>query len=130
MGKCVLVGDQIGDSSVSGLARFGWGERGGGRVSGTELGVGQGVCVFGSRCGGGTRTGICQLTSEAGTCSFEAASSSLRTRADAVLEVLAMSLLGAGAAEVVLRDLTSLAISRGAVTLVIVAAGTMCWLAG
>lgn len=36
-----------------------------------------------------------------------------------------MSLLGAGAAAVVLIDLTSLAISRGAVTLVMVGAGTV-----
>lgn len=88
------------------------------------------VCVFGSRSGGPTLDGLderesARLTSEAGTSAFAAASSSLRTRADAVLEELAMSLLGAGAAAVVLIDLTSLAISRGAVTLVMVAAGTV-----
>ncbi|KAL2278892.1 hypothetical protein FJTKL_14066 [Diaporthe vaccinii] len=66
-----------------------------------------------------------RLTSEAGTSAFAAALSSLRTRADAVLEELAMSLLGAGAAAVVLIDLTSLATSRGAVTLVMVAAGAV-----
>lgn len=67
----------------------------------------------------------CRLTSEAGTSACAAASSSLRTRADAVLEALAASLLGAGAAAVVLIDLTSLAISRGAVTLVMVVAGAV-----
>lgn len=65
------------------------------------------------------------LTSEAGPFDCAAESSSLRTRADAVLEALAMSLLGAGAAAVVLIDLTSLAISRGAVTLVMVVADTV-----
>lgn len=67
----------------------------------------------------------CRLTSEAGTSGCVAASSSLRTRAVAVLEALAMSLLGAGAAAVVLIDLTSLAISRGAVTLVMVVVCTV-----
>lgn len=69
--------------------------------------------------------GALELTSEAGTFDCAAASSSLRTRTEAVLDELAASLLGAGAAAVVLMDLTSLAISRGAVTLVMVGAGVV-----
>jgi hypothetical protein len=79
---------------------------------------------------------MCRLASAAGTCSLDAAPSPLEARFDAVFEVLATSVLGAGAADAVLSDLTSLAISRGAVTLVMVAAdtdgvdGTSGWMAG
>lgn len=65
---------------------------------------------------GHPRTGSVRLTSEDGA----SPSSSFRTQDAAVLETLLDSLLDRGAAAVVLRDRVSLAISRGAVTLVMV----------